>query len=306
MTNEQYLNEVLTLQRLDDDSDEMQELQSHRADVEALLRSAFEKSSPSIRYGGSKAKGTLIREDYDLDIICYFPSTDTIAGDSLEDIYNNVHQCLDKTYYVTRKNSSLRLQSKDPKVLGADFHIDVVPGRYTDDTKGDCFIHQAMADKKRMKTNLQIHIDHIRNSEVVSAIRLLKLWKARRSLTIKQFAWELLVIKLLEERKTQTLEEQLAHVWRTLRDADHPVSIEDPANPNGNNLNSLLESVRNELSGAADSTLRTIENVGWKGIFGELDATTASEKVSLLESAAVVTASRTRPWFKKLDGETMA
>ena len=43
-----------------------------------------------------------------------------------------------------------------------DFHLDVVPGRFTDDTKSDCFLFQNGADKERLKTNLQVHIDPLR------------------------------------------------------------------------------------------------------------------------------------------------
>src|SRR5580693_5415150 len=117
MTTNEYLNEVLESQKLADDSKELKELQAHRADVEELLRSEFEDCAPTIRYGGSKAKGTLILAAYDLDIICYFPSDDTEAGESLEDIFNNVKKALEGKYYVTPKTSSLRLKSKDPQGL---------------------------------------------------------------------------------------------------------------------------------------------------------------------------------------------
>ena len=54
---------------LADDSEELKTLQERRAEVEKVLRDHFEDCSPTIRYGGSKAKGTMIKEAYDLDII---------------------------------------------------------------------------------------------------------------------------------------------------------------------------------------------------------------------------------------------
>ena len=70
-------------------------------------------------------RSTLIREYYDLDAICYFPHDDTAAGETLEDIYNNVEKALSTTYYVDRKTSALRLKSRDPQSFAKDFHIDV-------------------------------------------------------------------------------------------------------------------------------------------------------------------------------------
>ncbi len=153
MNTNGYLQSILKSQDLPDESDELKALQAHRKDVEDLLHKHFAESSPTIRYGGSRAKGTLIREFYDLDVICYFPYDDTAAGVTLEDIYNNVEQALSTAYYIERKTSALRLKSRDPKSFAKDFHIDVVPGRFTDDKKTDAFIYQNAGEKKRLKTN---------------------------------------------------------------------------------------------------------------------------------------------------------
>ena len=297
MTTSEYLNEVLKLQNLADDSQELKDLQTHRADVEELLRNAFSESSPTIRYGGSKAKGTLILESYDLDIICYFPSDDTAAGDSLKDIYDNVSKALQKEYYVAQKNSSLRLSSLDTKLSNRDFHIDVVPGRYVDDSKSDCFIHQSNADKERLKTNLDVHIAHVKNSGVVDAIRLLKLWKARKAIFLKQFVWELLVIDILKNKKTSSLADQLQHVWKTIRDSKDPINVEDPANPSGNDLSEVVKSAWPVLSSCADSTLRTLESSGWEAVFGSVKrAESVATKVSALTQAASSASVVSRPW----------
>jgi hypothetical protein len=49
----EYLNSVLASQGLGDNSEELKELQSHRKEVETVLREHFKDSSPTIRYGGS-------------------------------------------------------------------------------------------------------------------------------------------------------------------------------------------------------------------------------------------------------------
>ncbi|MDZ4865208.1 MAG: hypothetical protein SGJ01_17445, partial [Gemmatimonadota bacterium] len=67
MTDQEYLEGVLKEQSLSDDSPEMNELRRRRSEVEEHLRAEF-GSAPRIRYGGSKAKGTMIKEAYDLDL----------------------------------------------------------------------------------------------------------------------------------------------------------------------------------------------------------------------------------------------
>ncbi len=290
MTDQEYLQKVLQAQNLADDSAELKALQSHRAEVEKLLRDGFPKCAPTIRYGGSIAKGTLIKENYDLDIVCYFPSDDTTAGDTLEDIYNNVASVLSKSYDVQRKRSALRLRDRSK----VDFHIDVVPGRFTDDTKTDCFLHQEAGDKSRLKTNLQVHIDHVRKSGVLDALRLLKLWKTRKALGVKQFAFELLAIKLLKGT-TKSLPDQVKHVLTEISSRADAIAIEDPANPAGNDLSDLLNAtVWAELKSAASTTLSLLTSSGWEGVFGKLPGTgSTSDK---LKSAAV-SAPSTKPWL---------
>lgn len=297
MTTSEYLNEVLRLQNLSDNSQELKDIQSHRADVEELLRTEFSESSPTIRYGGSKAKGTLIKESYDLDIICYFPSDESEAGDSLKDIYENVAKALGTKYLVTRKNSSLRLNSLDASAANRDFHIDVVPGRYVDETGSDCFIHQNNAEKERLKTNLDTHIAHVKESGVIEAIRLLKLWRVRKGISLKQFVWELLVIEILKDKSSSSLEDQLEHVWSTIRDTEEPITIEDPANPSGNDLSQTVKDAWSLLSSFSDSTLRTIEDSGWEGVFGSVSRPeSTSARIASLTQAASTASVSSRPW----------
>ena len=295
MTNDnEYLQKVLKSQSLADDSPEMKQLRERRQHVENVLCAAFPKSSPTIRYGGSKAKRTLIKELYDLDLVCYFPNSDTNAGETLENIYHNVSAALAKHYQVMPKRSALRLRDIKTSV---DFHIDVVPGRFTDDENTDCFLWQNEGEKKRLKTNLDVHIVHVRDSGVVDAIRVLKLWKTRKALPVKQFAFELLIIELLAGSKNKSLPAQVKKVWAELRDRTEPVAIEDPANPSGNDLSDLLGgSVWWQLSSVARSTLESLDANGWEAIFGKVEEKQAS--AAPLKSAVGGVAVTSRPWAK--------
>lgn len=300
MNENEYLAAILKQQTLAPDSQELNALQEHRGKVERLLCDYFKASSPTIRYGGSKAKGTMIKEAYDLDMPGYFGHDDTRAGQTLEDIYGNTRKALESDYWVEPKPSALRLKDHDPQKFKVDFHIDVVPGRYTDDTKTDTFLYQSSGEKKRLKTNLDVHIEHVRDSGVTEAIRLLKLWRVRNGIRIRHFALELLTIKMLKDKKSLTLDGQLKHVWEELRNHPDNLSIEDPANPTGNDLSALLDaSIKSELSGVACATLDAIANSGWQAVFGPIDEMPEKEKTDSLKRAAARVVTPTKPWLPK-------
>lgn len=280
MTNEEYVNKILKSQTLDPDGDELKLLRSRRDDVEKLLRKQF-GSAPSIRYGGSKAKGTMIKDSYDLDVTCYFDNDDNTAGDTLQEIYESVVEVFEDDYYVERKPSAIRLKCKGVDDGVEDYHIDVVPGRFVDDDRDDVFLYRHSAEKGRQKTNLDVHINHVKDSGVINAIRLTKLWRVRNDFTIRNFILELLTIELLKEKKDIDLTDQLEHVWTELRDNIDNTIIEDPANPEGNDLSELFNStVKFELSQAAETALKHVENDDWKAIFGEVPEETAKTENS--------------------------
>lgn len=289
---EKYLQEILAEQKLANDSAEMKALRTEREAVEKVLAASFSSCDYSIRYGGSKAKGTLIKEMYDLDIVFYLHNGEEGAGKALEDIFFNVAKALRHAYTVQEKTSALRLRSKDGK---SDLRIDVVPGRFTSDDGTDCYLYQNGAEKCRLKTNLDTHIAHVRDSGVLDAIGILKLLRVRFGLSIKQFAWELLVIELLKSKKKSSLSSQLDHVLRSIEESDSPITIQDPANPTGNDLMPLLKASWSELRSTAKSVRTEVANNGWRGVFGDLESEKAA-RIARLTSAASSIATPIRPW----------
>lgn len=294
MTEQEYLDAVLEEQTLEEGGDELSALRKHRDDVEKLLRAKF-GNAPQIKYGGSYRKGTMVKESYDLDLPCYFPRDDDSAGETLKDIFESVQNAAAEKYVTQSKGSAIRLHALDGRV---DFHIDLVPGRYVDGADGDVFLHCASGDKQRLKTNLDVQIDHVKNSGVRPAIRLLKVWAKRNRFGIKTFALELLVIELLKGRKSRSLPDQLEHVLKEFRDNADDLCVEDPANPTGNDLSELLsDTVRWNLQNAAKVALEAVERGGWKAVFGELKEEHAANKLSALMAMAGAATVRPRPYF---------
>jgi hypothetical protein len=301
MTKQEYLKEISKQQSLLSDSDEIKVLRSERDKVEKLLRESFKESSIAIQYAGSYAKGTMIRDSYDLDIVCYFNHDDESAGKTLEEIFNKVKESLEPKYYVVTKKSTLRLKSLEVNLqnLRIDFHIDVVPGRFTDDKKQDVFLYQSSGEKQRLKTNLQKHINYIKESGLLNTIKLAKFWKKRIGLdSIKTFILELLVIESLGKlRDTDGLDECLKEFWEQIRDNIKNLKIEDPANPTGNDLSELFdETTKTTLSAFATNALNFVENDNWESIFGTVESMSDDEKVANVGAAILLNSNRPKPW----------
>jgi hypothetical protein len=295
MSDNSYLESLLLLQRLDESSQEWRELDEEALKIEKILREAFPGSVLMFTHGGSRAKGTIIREDYDLDEIAYFQNGDTGAGESLEYIYENVAAVLAQHYSLRRKRSALRLSMKD----GRDLKVDVVPGRFTDETRTDVFIHQNEGTKYRLKTNIVKHIQHVRNSGCVDVIMLTKLWRTRNALGVKTFPLELLVIEALKINRTGNLADRFRRALSAFAESIDDLVIKDPANPEGNDLTyALSDKVRTAMSKVASNTLKAADEHGWPHIFGPLEEPNEIPRVTILRSAAASAAVQTKPWTK--------
>lgn len=302
LTPNAYLQKVLERETFANDDPEIVDLRERRDKVRDLLVAHFSESDPSIRWAGSLAKNTTVRTSYDGDITCYFPHEDE-PEKTLEDLYDEVETVLKNDYVVERKPSALRIRDKSTENYYVDLHLDVVPGRFTDADEGDVFLHRTTGDKTRLKTNLLVHIEHVKKSGVRSAIRLAKVWNVRHGVGAKTFVLELLVIKLLAEKKNESLEDQLTHFWTELRDSPADLAIEDPANPTGNDLTPILDECRASLSAVAATTLANIAAIGWPSVFGEVEdddddggGSGKTSKSAALSSAAAAVTRPTKPW----------
>lgn len=293
MNNTDYLNSVLESQTFAADAPEMKALTAKRNEVEAILRAAFSDCNPTIKYGGSRAKQTMICASYDLDLLCYFPRDDSGAGETLEEIYTKTEAALAPYYQLTRKTSALRIeeQTGDERTYT---HVDVVPGRFIDDTNGDVFLYQHNAEKMRLLTNTKTHLLYIRDSGFTPAIRLAKVWRETSGrFDFKTFVLELLVVDLLREAKQTTLDGQLRAFWHAVYDHADTLNVEDPAN-SSNDLSQYLTENKYKLINAAEWALRTLETSGWEGIFGSV--VNRSTATRLITSVPSVISTGTKPW----------
>ena len=294
MSGNKYLCDLLDCQRLDETSSEWEELSDKAARIESIIRAAYPDSNLTFTYGGSRAKGTMIRDDYDLDLVAYFENDDTAPGETLEDIYEANAKLLGKHYTIRRKRSAVRLSKK----AGSDLRVDFVSGRYVDETTTDVFIHQNESNKERLKTNIEVHIAHVRDSGCTDVIMLSKFWKGRMGIDIKTFPLELLVIAILVANDGGNLEQRFMRVLTAFAERIDEIEIEDPANPTGNDLSHALpDKLRKQLAKIAADTLVTVEEHGWEHIFGRIETREATlPRIQILRSAAASVSVPTKPW----------
>lgn len=292
MDAENYLKQILNKEKITDGSPEIKKLQAERAKVEKLITESFE-NKPVIRYAGSYKKDTMIKSSYDLDITCYFKYDDNSAGENLEEIYDNVKDSLEDDYTVEEKKSALRLKGEG----NIDFNIDVVPGRFVDDSQTDVFLHQTSGEKDRLKTNLDKHIDHIKSSHLTDTIKLVKLWRNIYAIDAKTFALELLVVKILEKKKDS---DGLANCFKAfiekISESVDNIAIEDPANPNNDLKDIFNGSVKAVLSSAAQKTLKAMNDDRWGEIFGTVAEETDEYKLNAVHETYKSTGVNPRPW----------
>jgi len=124
----------------------------------------------------------------------------------------------------------------------------------------------------------------------------MKLWRVRNDVTVRQFILELLTIKLLKGKKSLSLTSQLKYIWQEFRDHPDSLCVEDPANPEGNDLSDLVKAARNSLSFIADSTLVKLEDKGWEAVFGKLDDSSDKDKGAALHIMVASVRTPTKPY----------
>lgn len=265
MTINEYLRELLKFQELN--KEELEALTGHRDEVESYLREKFGQD-PVIKYAGSHAKGTMIRENYDLDVVCYFPSSDERT---LKEIHDDVESCLREQYSIEEKPSAVRIL--DLLVVSAPngYHIDVVPGRFIEKSS-DVFLHVVYGEKERIQTNLKTHIDHIANSGCVDIIKMMKLWNSRNNLTVRTFILDLFVVKSLSDyREKGDLQKAFVKAMESFRDDFENIQLVDPANSNNivsydmdpSHKSLVAQSAKEALSQIAESD----DISSWKNVF---------------------------------------
>ena len=220
MSAQQYLQSLLDQQNLPEA--ELSGLRNLRGEVEAQVRTL--EGVQRVLYGGSYGKDTMIRELYDLDIVVYWASD---CGYTLEGIFTAVGKVLSKRWkFVNPKTVAWEMPFQ------GGFHVDVVPGRALNASFKYANLHRTDT-RTSLQTSIRVHIDTVANSGRRDVIRLMKLWRKRKSVPFKKtLALELATIEGCKGCRTADLGDQVWSVLQYLRDSFLKARIVDPANSN--------------------------------------------------------------------------
>ena len=86
-------------------------------------------------------------------------------------------------------------------------------------------------------------------------------------------------------------------MWEEIAGSETPFNIEDPANPKGNDLSSMLaEPVWSNLRSVAKTTLDRIDDEGWEAVFGSVSDDSEEDRAARLAQVAAGIGTGTKPW----------
>jgi len=223
---ETFFNDILDKYSVSDSfAKEVRE--KYRNDLEESLSKNY-SLTPKYRYGGSLSKGTANTNSCDIDLLCYLPSDETL---SVEDIYKTAEESLrDSNYYFQSKNSAICVKGKNNEKPW-EMTVDVVPGKYTSNEDNKDVYLWCNRDRCRLKSNPELQIEKVRNSDSKDVIRLIKLYRTFNSFIFKSFFLENFAIDVIEPEfvNEDSIMDKLVKFCKRWEDIGK-LKIYDPAN----------------------------------------------------------------------------
>lgn len=208
----------------------------------------------SIEQSGSLAKGTAIKGKSDIDLFI-----------SLEDPNNKIttedfHKALYR--YLSKQFIDIREQNVSIGIKYSGFDIDVVPAKKINTKSYENYNdHYLWSNKKhgRIQTNIQKHIDMVKNSTCQDIIMILKVWREYNRIEFPSIFIEQLCIEVLGKYNCSSLSQKfyqmMSVIWENLDD----IYIIDPSN-SGNIISDIMNNgEKKELKSLAFYTLNATD-----------------------------------------------
>jgi hypothetical protein len=171
-------------------------------------------------YSGSIAKGTTVSMGSDADI---FVSISSLVQETLSQVYETLNTAFLQNGYTTRK------QNVSIRVFVGPHKIDVTPGKRQGQQGYDHSIYLRKADSWT-KTNVKTHVTYVSNSNRLSEIKLLKVWRELHKIDFPSFYLEMVSIDCLKNSKVGNIGDNLWAVLGFLSDGFSNARYVDPAN----------------------------------------------------------------------------
>ncbi len=205
-------------------------LKAHACDHSGALAVANREIAPvvqawggsallDIRLSGSVEKGTANAGSNDLDLFIRFSST---VETTLYNLYDGLLNVAAQRWQTRAQNVSIGVQCQG-------YHFDLVPARLQPGYRDWHWLWRSKA-RTWTQTNVERHIQTVRDSGRIEEIRILKLWRTQAGLDLPSFLLELAVIEALRGRSFNTLSANVLHALEWISNRIETVRLVDPAN----------------------------------------------------------------------------
>ncbi|MCY9657176.1 nucleotidyltransferase domain-containing protein [Paenibacillus chondroitinus] len=173
-----------------------------------------------IYLSGSRAKGTAINLSSDLDLFISLKST---TDNTLKEIYESLYGYIDRAGYKPRK------QNVSIGVNVAGKQVDLVPAKKR---PGNTNYHSLYISKRDTwtQTNVIEHINTVKNSDRITEIVLLKIWRKLHKLDYPSIYLELTVIEALKGKSKSAPANNFLILLDYLQNEFVDKKVVDPAN----------------------------------------------------------------------------
>lgn len=208
-----------------------------------------------IKFSGSHAKGTAIAGKADTDLFISLKSDTT---NTLKEIYFLLDQRMRSKGYQTR------LQNVSIRVTHQGVEVDLVPGVRLPGNTSDHWLYIRKPERERTKTNIDNHINIVRNSGRTGEIKALKIWAINHRLDFESIYLELIVIKALLGYRIGLSANNVLRVLEYLGTNFVNSQVIDPSN-SANIISNDLTSQEKQIIATQASASRAAKS--WEDIF---------------------------------------
>src|SRR3989344_1464894 len=243
--NDQYITQVVV---------------RHTPNITYIVQNKIDELKPHIRawanghsyilkLSGSLAKGTAITGTTDIDIfISLDPSVSTC--NTLENVYNTLRNRFNGAGYTARE------QNISVGINHTGLKIDVVAGVKHHILGLDHSVWKRKA-KTWTKTNIDAHINLVKNSGRISDIKAIKIWRKLHDLDFPSFYLELSVIEALKGTGLigSSPANNFVKVMNYLVDGFENKVINDPSNQSNEVSDELTLAEKQKIKNLAQTTL---------------------------------------------------
>jgi hypothetical protein len=219
MTADEYLQSLITKYRVT--TGQGSPAQNAGNAVHPIIQKWADVQLREVRFSGSNAKGTAIHGTTDVDL---FISLKSDTKQTLKELFDMLFNRMRSSGYPNAQKQNVSIH-----IIHSVIDIDLVPAVHYGDSSEDHWLYVNKSNRERTKTNVDTHINTVRNSGRINEIILTKIWRKNHNLDFPSFYLELAVIEALKYKRSGLADHFLA-VLDYLSNGFSSARFVDPAN----------------------------------------------------------------------------